>query len=447
MIIRELRVTPIAFRDPPLLNADGVHQPHVLRAVLELVVDDGRGGEVTGLGECAGHAWQLDWLTLVGAHLAGIPVFDTAAVGRTVRALLSGRADGVDYGTAAPWRRWADRTSSPESRGPAPIPAPAFDVRRVYAAIEVACLDAQGKLSGVPVVDLLGGRVRDTVPYSAYLFYKWERHPERDGAPATGDAWGAALDPDGIVAQARRMVDRYGFRSLKLKGGVFPPDEEIAAVHALRAAFPGHPLRIDPNAAWTLETSLTAVRALEGVLEYLEDPVAGVENMGALAARTSIPLATNMCVNSLETMRPALDHGAVRIVLADHHYWGGLRGTAALGDVCKAVGWGLSMHSNSHLGISLAAMTHAAAATEDLAYACDTHYPWNAEDDVVAPGALAFADGSVRVPPGPGLGVELDRAVLDRLHATYLDLGREHRHDTLYMRTVEPDFDPALPRW
>ncbi|MFD7500181.1 enolase C-terminal domain-like protein [Streptomyces sp. NPDC059850] len=447
MIIRELRVTPIAFSDPPLLNADGVHQPHALRAVVELIVDDGHGGEVTGLGECAGHAWQLDWLTLAGTHMAGIHVFDTAAVGRVVGALLAGRADGVDYGPDAQWRRWADRTSPPESRGPAPIPAPAVDVRRVYAAIEVACLDAQGKLSGVPVVDLLGGRVRDAVPYSAYLFYKWEQHPEREGAPAIGDEWGAALDPDGIVAQARRMVDRYGFRSLKLKGGVFPPDEEIAAIHALRAAFPGHPLRIDPNTAWTLQTSLTAARELEGVLEYLEDPVAGVEDMGALATQTSIPLATNMCVTSLETMRPALDHGAVRIVLADHHLWGGLRGTAALGDVCKAVGWGLSMHSNSHLGISLAAMTHVAAATEHLDHACDTHYPWNAEDDVVAPGALSFVDGAVPVPQGPGLGVELDRAALDRLHATYLSLGREHRHDTIYMRTVEPDFDPTLPRW
>src|ERR1044072_3075004 len=93
MIIRELRVTPLAFSDPPLLNADGVHQPHALRAVFELIVDDGHGGEVTGLGECAGHAWQLDWLTLSGAHLAGIHVFDTAAVGRIVRALLTGRAE------------------------------------------------------------------------------------------------------------------------------------------------------------------------------------------------------------------------------------------------------------------------------------------------------------------------------------------------------------------
>ncbi|MFF5010510.1 enolase C-terminal domain-like protein [Streptomyces phaeochromogenes] len=442
MIIRELRVTPTAFRDPPLLNADGVHEPHVLRAVLELVVDDGRGGEVTGLSECVGHAWQLDWLELAGSRLSGTGVYETAGLARLVGELLAGRADGVAYGPDAPWRRWADRTGSTGSRGPAPIPAPAFDVRRVYAALEVACLDAQGRLADVPVVDLLGGRVRDAVPYSGYLFYKWAGHPG-----AGEDEWGAALDPGGIVAQAKRMVDRYGFRSLKLKGGVFPPAEETAAVQALRAAFPDHPLRLDPNAAWTLETALSAVHELEGVLEYLEDPVAGVEDMAAVAARTSLPLATNMCVTSLETVRPALERGAVRIVLGDHHIWGGPRATVALGAVCAAVGWGLSMHSNSHLGISLAAMTHAAAATPALDHACDTHYPWNAAEDVVVPGALTFIDGSVQVPRGPGLGVELDRAAVDRLHATYLSLGREHRDDVAYLRSVVPEFDPTLPRW
>ncbi|MBA2813262.1 glucarate dehydratase [Streptomyces sp. KM273126] len=442
MIIQELRITPIAIADPPLLNADGVHQPHVLRAVVELVVSDGRGGKVTGLGECAGHAWQLDWLELVGSRLPGTSVYETGALALLVRELLTGRAGGVEYGPDAPWRRWADRADPPESRGPAPVPAPAFDIRRVYAALEVACLDAQGRLAGVPVVDLLGGRVRDTVPYSGYLFYKWAGHP---GSGA--DEWGAALTPDGVVAQARRMVDLYGFRSLKLKGGVFAPDEEIAALRALRAEFPDHPLRLDPNAAWTMETALAAVGELADVLEYLEDPVAGVEDMAAVAARTPLPLATNMCVTSLESVRPAVERGAVRIVLGDHHIWGGLRATVALGDVCRAVGWGLSMHSNSHLGISLAAMTHAAAATAALDHACDTHYPWNAAEDVVVPGALPFTDGSVAVPCGPGLGVELDRAAVDRLHAVYLALGREHRDDTAYLRSVQPEFDPKPPRW
>ncbi|MHC5794722.1 enolase C-terminal domain-like protein [Lacisediminihabitans sp. FW035] len=446
MFIRELRVTPIAFADPPLLNSDGVHEPHVLRAVIELVVDDGRGGEVVGLGECTGHSWQLDWLSLAGEHLAGRSVFETSSLRGLIDALLTGLVDGVDTSPEASWRRWADRTGPTESRGPAPLPASLFDRRRVFSALEVASLDAQGKLLGVPVVDLVGGRARDTVPFSAYLFYKWAEHPATASRPAIGDDWGAALDPDGIVRQARRMVDRYGFRSLKLKGGVFEPEAEIEAIRALRAEFPDLPLRIDPNTAWTFETARRAAVELEGLIEYLEDPVAGFEQMGRLAELTPIPLATNMCVVSLETVRPALEHGSVSIVLGDHHYWGGIRGIGALGDVCIAAGFGLSMHSNSHLGISLAAMTHAAAATPNLGYACDTHYPWNSASDILVPGSIEFVDGELAVPVAPGLGIELDKARLAALHADYLALGREHRNDSAYLERVTGT-RVTLPRW
>ncbi|GAA4682360.1 enolase C-terminal domain-like protein [Frondihabitans cladoniiphilus] len=441
MRILELRVTPIAFADPPLLNADGLHQPHVLRAVLELVVDDGRGGTVTGLGECTGHAFQLDWLTLVGQHLHGRSVFDTSALRLLVDALLGGAAE-VDDSPEASWRVWSDRTEAPESFGTAPLPASAFDRRRVYSALEVAFLDAQGRLLGLPVVELLGGRVRETVPYSGYLFYKWAGHPG-----AADDEFGEALDPEGIVRQARLLVDRHGFGSLKLKGGVMPPDEEIEAIRALRREFPDAPLRLDPNTAWTLETSRRVADELTGVLEYLEDPVKGLDDMGRLAAETSIPLATNMCVVKLEDVRPAILRGSVAIVLGDHHYWGGMRGTTTLGDVCLAAGFGLSMHSNSHLGISLAAMTHAAAATPLLSYACDTHYPWNRSSDVVQEGPLSFVDGALAIPEGPGLGVTLDQARLRAAHETYLGLGREHRRDGDYLRSFSPDAKLVLPRW
>jgi glucarate dehydratase len=160
-----------------------------------------------------------------------------------------------------------------------------------------------------------------------------------------------------------------------------------------------------------------------------------------------MPLASNMCTTSLETIAPAVERGAVQVVLADHHYWGGLRRTQHLATVCDTFGLGLSMHSNSHLGISLAAMTHVAAAIPTLTYACDTHYPWNAADDVVVPGVLRFVDGAVTVPDGPGLGVELDHDALARLHEAYVCSGRQVRDDTGYLRRFEPGFDPSLPRW
>jgi glucarate dehydratase len=185
------------------------------------------------------------------------------------------------------------------------------------------------------------------------------------------------------------------------------------------------------------------------VLEYLEDPTAGIAGMARVAREAPMPLATNMCVVAFEHLREAVEEDAVQVVLSDHHFWGGLSRSRSLAGICDAFGLSLSMHSNSHLGISLAAMTHLAAATPNLTYACDTHWPWKAVDeDVVVPGALRFVDGAVPVPAGPGLGVVLDRDALARLHEQYLACGLTERDDTGYYRRVhDAGFDPAVPRW
>ncbi len=123
-----------------------------------------------------------------------------------------------------------------------------------------------------------------------------------------------------------------------------------------------------------------------------------------MAATAAMPLATNMCVVAFDHIKRSVELDSVQVILGDHHYWGGLRHTRELGTLCQTFGLGLSMHSNSHLGISLAAMVHVAAATPALTYACDTHYPWNGHNDVIKPGTLRFVDGSVRVPTGTGPG-------------------------------------------
>ncbi|HEY8702881.1 MAG TPA: glucarate dehydratase family protein [Arthrobacter sp.] len=412
MRILDVRLTPIAFSDPPLLNAVGVHEPFVHRVIIEIEVDGG----VLGLGECAGGAERLRNLAVGAAAIKGMNIFETSKMKASIAAAL------------------ADNQGS-------------FELGSVFSAFEVACLDAQGRLSGRSVCDLLGGRVRDEVPFSAYLFYKWAEHPAMDGRPAIGDEWGEALDPAGIVRQARRMIGQYGFKSIKLKGGVFPPAEEIEAVRALRAAFPDMPLRLDPNTAWSVRTSQWVAEQTAGLLEYLEDPTAGLEGMAEVAAAASMPLATNMCVVAFDQVRRSVELDSVQVILGDHHYWGGLRHTRDLGAICETFGIGMSMHSNSHLGISLAAMVHVAAATPALTYACDTHFPWNGHNDVILPGTLAFSDGSVRVPEGPGLGVELDREKLAGLHQQYLDTNRGSRDDTGYMQKFVPGFTAELPRW
>ncbi|MEI5675323.1 MULTISPECIES: enolase C-terminal domain-like protein [unclassified Nocardioides] len=416
--ISRVVVTPVAFADPPLLNVVGVHQPWALRAIVEVHTDSG----LLGLGEIYADEIHLARLGAVAAVLPGHDPFDLHGLRRLVADVL-GRETG---GGGASFGGMLDVSSA--------LPT-------VYSPFEVACLDIQARAIDRPLSDLLGGAVRDRVPFSGYLFYKWAGHP---GQP--DDEWGAALDPDGIVAQARRMVDGWGFGSLKLKGGVFHPDEECAAIEALRAAYPDLPLRLDPNGAWTPETSVRVADRLAGVVEYLEDPTPGIEGMAYVAARTDVPLATNMCVIAFEHVAPAVAADAVQVVLSDHHLWGGLRSSALLGGICETFGMGLSMHSNSHLGVSLAAMVHLAAATPNLTYACDTHYPWKTQD-LVTPGVLSFEDGAVAVPTGPGLGVELDRDQLGVLHEQYLTCGVRRREDTVYMQSIQPDFTPHTSRW
>ncbi|OPX08532.1 glucarate dehydratase family protein [Mycobacterium sp. AT1] len=415
-LITGARITPVAFADPPLLNTVGVHQPFALRAIIQLDTDAG----LVGLGETYADTRHLARLDAAAGAIVGLDVFALNIIRATIAQRLAG--DDAAVGTAG-------------------MITSASAVDQVFSPFEVACLDVQGHLTGRPVSDLLGGKVRDEVPFSAYLFYKWAAHP--GGEP---DAWGEAVDPAGIVAQATRMIDEYGFTAIKLKGGVFPPDEEMKAVEALREAFPNHPLRLDPNAAWTPQTSVKVAAGLAGVLEYLEDPTPGLDGMAEVAAQSPMPLATNMCVVAFDQLAPSVAKDSVKVVLSDHHYWGGLHRSRLLAGICDTFGLGLSMHSNSHLGISLAAMVHLAGATPNLSYACDTHWPWKTEE-VVKAGVLEFRDGAVAVPTTPGLGVEIDDDALGALHEQYLRCGIRDRDDTGYMQSIHPEFENTKPRW
>ena len=119
----------------------------------------------------------------------------------------------------------------------------------------------------------------------------------------------------GIVAQAQAMIAEFGFKSIKLKGGVFEPAQEVAAIKALRDAFgPSVPLRYDPNAVWAVETGIRWGKELEGLLEYLEDPVRGQQGMATVRREVKLPLATNMCTTSFDDLP-----GSVAARLGGHH--------------------------------------------------------------------------------------------------------------------------------
>lgn len=422
MQITALRVTPIAFRDPPLLNAAGIHEPYALRSIIEV-----EAGGFTGLGESYGDAPVLAALQEAAPDLVGLSIYD-----------LNGLHDRLASALARLPTAQAGAELAPGSQ-------PSRLLGNCFSAFEVALLDLQAKVAGVPLHELLGGALRREVPFSAYLFFKYARHIEPEEAP---DAWGEAITPEGIVAQARRMIHLHGFGSIKLKAGTLPPDIEVASIEALSRAFPGLPLRIDPNGAWAMDTALKAAEKLGPLIEYYEDPVAGHDDMAELHRKTGLPLATNMIVIDFPGFKESVAKNSVQIVLSDHHYWGGLRATQNLAAMCDTFGLGLSMHSNSHLGISLMAMTHLAATTRNLTYACDTHYPWVEEDDeVIAGGKIPITGGCVRITDMPGIGVELDRQRLARAHAMFKRITIRTRDDLGQMQKYDKAFTEKKPRY
>ena len=434
MKIERMQVHSIAIADPPLRSSYGLHAPYALRNVVELTSHDG----VTGISETYGGDAPREALESLRPQVIGADPF-------RLLGSLSPLVQGSGHGYA--------RSQTFLVPGENPLDAST----RTYAAIEIACLDLIGQSFDRPVCDLIGGRVRDRVPFSAYAFYK-HGGGGGEGMDAREDEYGEVLSAQALVREVGQMVAKYGFESVKLKGGVLDPRIEVETIRLLREQFgPDVPLRIDPNCAWSVQTSIEVGKNLAQELSgggYLEDPTSELQGMaevrkGLLDAQVDTPLATNVAVTSFADIPISVELDAAQIVLCDPHYWGGMRQVQHLGTLCRVFGLGLSMHSNSHLGVSLMAMAHVAAATSHLTYACDTHYPWqSAEDEIVLGGRIPFSDGCVRVTDEPGLGVQLDYDQLARGVERYSKLNYRKRDDEAEMQKhVDPNWRRVLPRW
>jgi glucarate dehydratase len=396
MKIIDLKARTVAVPiEAPLRHSTGVHPGYFQRTILQIFTDEG----IVGLGEVGGGDQRGAFEKLKPRIIGEDPFHLERIKQRTLRQIY--------YMSNA----------------------------RLYAAIEIACLDIQGKATGRPLSDLIGGRLRSRVPFSAYLFYRYRE----------GDA-GGETTPREMVHWTKQLVKQHGFRSAKLKSGVLPPDHDIAVMRALRDAFgPEFGLRIDPNGMWSRGTAIHVAKQLEECRpEYFEDPVWGLEGMARVKERTALPLATNMCVANFEHIAPAAAMNAVDVILGDIYYWEGIRGVKALSTICECFRWGLSMHSGSELGVTLAAMIHTAAALPNLTYDVDAHYH-HLLDDVIAGGKMKYEGGSIAVPAGPGLGVDLDEdrmACYEELYGKKGDYYARFHEDTR-----RPDWFPVNPGW
>ncbi|MBB5775713.1 enolase C-terminal domain-like protein [Nonomuraea jabiensis] len=390
MKIVDIRATTVAVPlEAPLRHSNGAHWGRFVRTIVEVEADNG----LVGLGEMGGGGESAE---------------------AAFRALVPYLKDHDPFQLEALRFKIANPTAS------------LYNNRtQLLAAIEFACIDLIGQHLGVPAYDLLGGRIRDAVPFASYLFFRY-----------AAEGYGEIRTPDQLVEHTKHLKADHGFTVHKLKGGVFPPDHELECYRALAEAFPEDRLRYDPNAVLSVAEGLRFGRAIEGLNnDYLEDPVWGLEGLRTIREQVRVPLATNTVVVNFEQLASNVMRRAADVVLLDTTFWGGIRPCVKAAGVCETFQLGVAVHSSGELGIQLATMLHLGAVLPNLTYAADAHYH-QLRDDVIEGGKLAYSEGAIAVPSGPGLGVRLDPERVARYAEYYRERGG-----------YPYDRDPGRPGW
>jgi glucarate dehydratase len=400
MKITDLRATTVTVPlEAPLRHANGCHWGRFVRTIVEVETDEGLIGlgEMGGGGESAEAAFKALKSYLVGHDPARL---------EELRFLISNPTASL----------YNNRT-------------------QILAALEFACLDILGQKWGVPVSEILGGRLRERVPFASYLFF---RYPDQAGN-------GEVRTVEQLVESAEVLKQRYGFTSHKLKGGVFRPEYELKCYRALASAFAGDSFRFDPNAVWSAETAIWFGQQIEDIRnDYLEDPVFGMHGMRRVREKVRMPLATNTVVVNFEQLAANVLNTAVDVVLLDTTFWGGIRACVKAAAVCETFQLGVAVHSSGELGIQLATMLHLGAVIPNLSFAADAHYH-HLTNDIIEGGKLKYDNGAIAVPTAPGLGVKLDRDKVAEYHELYRRLG-SYPYDQDPLR---PGWTPTIPndRW
>ncbi|WP_417258626.1 enolase C-terminal domain-like protein [Celeribacter sp.] len=375
-----------------LRHNTGVHPGYFLRTIVEVITDEG----ITGLGEIGGGD-QRGAIEKIKSRAIGLDPFHLETI--KLRVLRS-----VYYISNA----------------------------RIYAAIEMACLDIQGKALNRPMSDLLGGKVRDSVPFIGYLFWRYDR-------PQGGDDSCA----EDLADHCEELAETLGVGAMKLKAGVMTPAEEARVLELCRDRLgDDFGLRIDPNGLWTVPTAIRIGQRLGDLgIEYFEDPAWGLEGNAAVRQAVSMPIATNMYPACFDDLGPAIRMGAADIILTDLHYWEGPKGVKDLTAVCRTFRLGVSMHSGVEFGIELAAMLHTAATIPEMTFAGDAHYHY-LKDDIIEGGKLQYADGRIAVPTGAGLGVTLDEDKMKFYEKFYEEKG--DYYSRFHQDPKRPDWTPTV---
>jgi glucarate dehydratase len=397
--ITDLKATTVTVPlEAPLRHAAGAHWGRFVRTIVEIETDEGLIGlgEMGGGGESAENAFRALKPYLIGHDPA----------------LLEELRFRIANPTASLYN---NRT-------------------QILAALEFACLDLLGQKWNVPVHAILGGKLRDEIPFASYLFFRYPKEGKFEVRTAQQ-----------LVNHASELKKQYGFTSHKLKGGVFAPEYELECYRALASSLPGDSFRFDPNASWSTEQAIWFGQQIEDIRnDYFEDPVFGLHGMRRTREKVRMPLATNTVVVNFEQLAANVLDTAVDVILLDTTFWGGIRPCVKAAGICETFQLGVAVHSSGELGIQLATMLHLGAVIPNLSFAADAHYH-HLLDDVIEGGKLTYNAGKIAVPDGPGLGVRLNRDKLAEFNELYKRLGN-YSYDRDPLR---PDWTPIVPntRW
>lgn len=275
--------------------------------------------------------------------------------------------------------------------------------RRAFGAIEMAMWDLRARRAGVPLVELLGGRVRDDVPFTEYFAF-------REGMERT---------VDDVVEYCVRAAAEHGSTAFEGKLGVFDVDTELGMVERLvRELGPGRVQRMDANGAYTVATARQVCHRLAGLgVGWLEDPCRSLDEVQRLRD-DGVPVSFSTHEAALvRAARTGVPDG----ICVDIAELGGIRRAQDFLRACDALGVDFWCYSGD-AGVMTAAYLHLTASEPTMIRPHQALFRFTA-DVAVEQGHFDMRGGVLPVPTAPGLGVTLDAAAVARMAEAHRSSG------------------------
>ncbi|SFB45379.1 L-alanine-DL-glutamate epimerase [Cohnella sp. OV330] len=284
------------------------------------------------------------------------------------------------------------------------------------AGIEMALLDLRGKILNTPVYNLLGGKVKQEVAFSGYIF----------------------IDKPEVNAEEARKFAAAGYTELKLKVGR-DIDLDTKRVKAVREAVgPAMKIRIDANQNWSVPTAIKAIRKMEKYdLQMVEQPTRfdDVDGMAAVARAVDVPIIADEGCATYEDALRLIDKRACACFLVYPSEAGGILKARQIVDLANHAGIWCATGSWAETGIGTLGNVHMVASSRNFPFANDTHLKFMTGD--LLREELVFNDGKITVPDRPGFGIDLDVAKLDRFGANF-------EREMVFYDPQDPQFQPRI---